>query len=131
MRECFWRQIEVNEYLVHCAKNSRAKGFDFLQIWGPQNAGMNLGTFLSWSQWLKALPETQGSFPDGISQWKQTQLANAACSSSLSWTVPKETHLSALQVPPHGSLAADSQTSVVQHTQEKQNQAENQTSRHT
>lgn len=48
---------EVNKYLVHCAKNSRAKGFDFFQLRGPQDAGMNLGTFLSRAQWLKALQE--------------------------------------------------------------------------
>ena len=38
-------------------------------------------------------------------------------------------HLSTLQVSPHGSLAADGQASVVQHAQEKQLQAENHTSR--
>lgn len=40
-------------------------------------------------------------------------------------------HLSALQIPPHGSLVADGQASVVQHAQEKQHQAENQASRDT
>lgn len=43
----------------------------------------------------------------------------------------RKPHLSTLQVPAHGSLATDGQASVVQHTQEKQNQAEDQTSRHT
>lgn len=38
---------EVNKYLVNCAKNSQAKGFDFFQLRGPKDAGMNLGSFLS------------------------------------------------------------------------------------
>lgn len=49
----------VDKYLVHCAKNSRAKGFDFFQLWRPQDAGMNLGTFLSGTQWLNALPKKE------------------------------------------------------------------------
>lgn len=39
-----------------------------------------------------------------------------------------ESHLAALQVPPHGSFATDGQTTVVEHAQEKQHQAENQAS---
>ena len=50
---------KVNEYLVHYAKYSRAKGFDFFQLWGPKDASMNLGTFLSGTQWLKALPKNK------------------------------------------------------------------------
>lgn len=37
-------------------------------------------------------------------------------------------HLSTLQVPPHGSFAADGEASVVQQTKEKYYKAENQTS---
>lgn len=40
-------------------------------------------------------------------------------------------HLSALQVPPHCPLTADGQASMIQHTQEKQHQAENQAGRDT
>lgn len=66
---------EVNEYLVHCAKNSRAQGFDFPQLWGPQDAGMNLGTFLPGSQRLKALPNNKSnSHMIFFSLWKQMQL---------------------------------------------------------
>lgn len=39
-----------------------------------------------------------------------------------------ETHLSALQVSSHGSLVTDGEASVVQHPQEEQREAENQTS---
>lgn len=40
---------------MHCTKNPKAKGFYFLQVCRPEDAGMNLGAFLSGTKWLKAL----------------------------------------------------------------------------
>ena len=54
---------EFNQYFVHCAKNSRAKGLDFFQLWGPQDASMNLGAFFSRTQWLKALQKMKAIIP--------------------------------------------------------------------
>lgn len=51
------RNGEVHKYLVHCAKNSWTERFKFLQLWGSQDPSMDLGTFLSRTQWLKALPK--------------------------------------------------------------------------
>lgn len=78
---------------------------------------MNLGAFLSGTKWLKALSNKSHMifspfYQQRVSQSKQVLIW---------WSL--KSHLSALQVPPHGSLAADSQSSVVKHAQEEQHQA--------
>lgn len=85
---------KFNKYLADCTKNSWAQWFDFPQLWGLQYAGVNFGSFLSRPQWLKALPIIH--FPDE----KESR--------SNSWgRVCPRPHLSTLQIPPHGSLAAN------------------------
>lgn len=44
--------------------------------------------------------------------------SKAKAAHKVRWSL--KSYLSALQVPPHGSLAADGQASLVQHAQEKQ-----------
>ena len=113
---------------MHCSKNPWTKGFELFEFWGPQNTGMNLGAFLSRTQRFKALQKKlKKVIPHMI--WDDTWITLIRCRS---WgRMSPESHLSTLQVPPHGSLAPDGQASVVQHTQEEQHQAKNQASRHT
>lgn len=50
--------VDDQSYLVYSAKNTRTKGFNFLQLGGPQDTGVNFCTFLSRTQRLEALPKT-------------------------------------------------------------------------
>lgn len=88
---------KVHEYLVNRTKNSRAQGFDFPQLRGLQNAGVNFGTFLPRAQRFEALPMIQ-TFPG----------SNKGHGELLRQVFTQRSHLSALQIPPHGSLAANS-----------------------
>lgn len=105
---------------MHCAKNTQAERFDFFQLAGPQDSGQNLGAFLSGTQGLEALPATEQLFL--MSSLPFNREAAPQVGRSL------RSHLSALQVPPHGPLATDGEASVVQDAQEKQRQAEDQAS---
>lgn len=94
---------------------------------------MDLGAFLSRTQWFKALPKNKTTqvihrllFSHRKEMSTEMQLI-AACGIGRSL----KSHLSTLQVPPHGSFATYGQASVVQHSQKKQHQAENQASRAT
>lgn len=51
------KPADDQSYLVYSAKNTRAEGFNFLQLRGPQDTGVNFCTFLPRTQRLKALPK--------------------------------------------------------------------------